>query len=315
MFRQFKHYLILLLLLLGLAFPFFWVEARGAPPSFDKHFADPLLGKWSTNDESVAKVFTIPGLSSTKTLKENIEVLFYPNESGKWGFIWDVLRYVGYIIVFIYLIMAGSKLIFGAKKPDDLKAFFNTLLLIVVGSAFYFGAVRLFWNVLVLKNINQTAGLKEALTKSSGFLFFLLSFLKAGAFFYAIAMIVWTGFKMMNPSTAEEWGSQKLVGNLKWIIAALVGMKVVDFIYYIASKQDFTAQAGNFIIQIAKFMAYLSGSVIVLMIIYSGYLLVIDGGKGENFKKAKTTLTNIVLAVIALFFFLFLLYQIFAEFN
>lgn len=90
---------------------------------------------------------------------------------------------------------------------------------------------------------------------------------------------------------------------------------MVDFIYYIASKQDFTAQAGNFIIQIAKFMAYLSGSVIVLMIIYSGYLLVIDGGKGENFKKAKTTLTNIVLAVIALFFFLFLLYQIFAEFN
>lgn len=77
-------------------------------------------------------------------------------------------------------------------------------MLIILGASLYFGAVWIFGNVLVLKNINQTAGLKEALTKSSGFLFFLLSFLKAGAFFYAIAMIVWTGFKMMNPSTAEE---------------------------------------------------------------------------------------------------------------
>ena len=51
------------------------------------------------------------------------------------------------------------------------------------------------------------------------------------------------------------------------------------------------------------------------MIIYSGYLLVVDGGKGENFKKAKNTLINIVFAVAALFFFLFILYQIFSEFN
>jgi hypothetical protein len=50
------------------------------------------------------------------------------------------------------------------------------------------------------------------------------------------------------------------------------------------------------------------------MIIYSGYLLVVDGGKGENFKKAKNTLINIVLAVGSLFLFLFVIYQIFSEF-
>ena len=99
------------------------------------------------------------------------------------------------------------------------------------------------------------------------------------------------------------------------VIFALVAMKAIDFIYYIASQQNFASQAGNFIIQVAKFLAYVSGSVIVLMIIYSGYLLVVDGGKGENFKKAKNTLINIVFAVAALFFFLFILYQIFSEFN
>jgi len=38
------------------------------------------------------------------------------------------------------------------------------------------------------------------------------------------------------------------------VIAALVGMKVVDFLYYIASQQDFTKRAGEFIIQIAKML-------------------------------------------------------------
>jgi hypothetical protein len=31
-----------------------------------------------------------------------------------------------------------------------------------------------------------------------------MSLLKAGAFFYAIVMIVWTGFQMMNPTSGEE---------------------------------------------------------------------------------------------------------------
>lgn len=92
-------------------------------------------------------------------------------------------------------------------------------------------------------------------------------------------------------------------------------MKVIDFIYYIASQQNFAQQIGDFIIQSGKFLAYLSGSVIVIMIIYSGYLLVVDGGKGENFKKAKNTLINIALGVSALFLFLFIIYQIFSEFN
>ena len=47
---------------------------------------------------------------------------------------------------------------------------------------------------------------------------------------------------------------KKLFKNLAAVIAALVGMKVVDFLYYIASQQDFTKRAGEFIIQIAKML-------------------------------------------------------------
>lgn len=82
-------------------------------------------------------------------------------------------------------------------------------------------------------------------------------------------MIVITGFKMMNPQTGESGEGKKLAKNLINILFALVAMKVVDFIYFIASQANFANQAGDFIIQIAKFLAYVSGGVIVVMIIYS----------------------------------------------
>jgi hypothetical protein len=65
---------------------------------------------------------------------------------------------------------------------------------------------------------------------------------------------------------------------------------------------------------VIKFLAYLSGSLMVIMLIYGWYLLIIDWGKWDNFKKVKTLMINMILAVIALFFFLFILYQIFSEF-
>lgn len=58
------------------------------------------------------KVFDIACLSSRNTLQQNIECLFYPNSSGNGGVLWGVLRYVGYVLVFIYIVMAASKLIF-----------------------------------------------------------------------------------------------------------------------------------------------------------------------------------------------------------
>lgn len=219
------------------------------------------------------------------------------------------------ILVFIYIIYAAIKLLINAKKSENLKEAMNDLLYVLIGAALFFGAMWLFGTVLNLTTLNTTQGLRDNLTSSNGIFFFVLSFLKAAAFFIAIIMIVVTGFKMMNPQAGESGDAKKYAKNLMNIIFALVGMKVIDFIYFIASQANFATQAGNFIVQIAKFLAYLTGAVMVIMLIYSGYLLVVDGGKGENFKKAKNTIINIVLAVVALFFFLFILYQIFSEFN
>ena len=266
------------------------------------------------------KVFDISCVSKTNTFKQNVECLFFPtptsagNGAVAGGYLRSIIKYVGYILVFVYLVMSAIRLVISGKKSENLKAELNNFLYIMIGAALFFWAVWLFSQVINLSAINQTSGLKDNLVSNTGILFFVLTFLKWAAFFFAIVMIVITGFQMMNPSSGEEGWGKKLFKNLAAVIAALVGMKVVDFLYYIASQQDFTKRAGEFIIQIAKMLGYLSGSVIVIMIIYSGYLLVVDGGKGENFKKAKNTLINIVLAVGSLFLFLFVIYQIFSEF-
>ena len=314
-----KIVLISGLLGLGLTLPFTDTFATNLAPSFEKHYAQAMVDGTEDHNGRSEKVFDIACVSKTNTFKENVECLFFPKATAAkgavaGGYLRSIIKYVGYILVFIYLVMSAIRLVISGKKSENLKAELNNFLYIMIGAALFFWAVWLFSQVINLSAIDQTSGLKDNLVSNTGILFFVLTFLKWAAFFFAIVMIVITGFQMMNPSSGEEGWGKKLFKNLAAVIAALVGMKVVDFLYYIASQQDFTKRAGEFIIQIAKMLGYLSGSVIVIMIIYSGYLLVVDGGKWENFKKAKNTLINIVLAVGSLFLFLFVIYQIFSEF-
>ena len=315
-----KIVLISGLLGLGLTLPFTNTFATNLAPSFEKHYAQAMVDGTEDHNGRSEKVFDISCVSKTNTFKQNVECLFFPTPTSAGdgavagGYLRGIMKYVGYVLVFIYLVMSAIRLVISGKKSENLKAELNNFLYIMIGAALFFWAVWLFSQVINLSAIDQTSGLKDNLVSNTGILFFVLTFLKWAAFFFAIVMIVITGFQMMNPSSGEEGWGKKLFKNLAAVIAALVGMKVVDFLYYIASQQDFTKRAGEFIIQIAKMLGYLSGSVIVIMIIYSGYLLVVDGGKGENFKKAKNTLINIVLAVGSLFLFLFVIYQIFSEF-
>ena len=298
------------LLLCSLAFLVPVGFANTSPaPNFEKDFANKL-----TDSKSDERVFAISCISKNNSFKANVECLFFPGKNS-WGYLRNIVKYIGMLVVFIMIVSSAISLLMKAKKWESIKKAATSLFFILVGSAFFFGAMWLFGTIINLNSLQTTNGLEQNLSSSGGLIFFLLSFLKGLAFFMAILMIVVTGFKMMNPQAWESGDSKKLAKNLINIIFALVGMKVIDFIYYIASQQNFAQQVGDFIIQSAKFLAYLSGSVIVIMIIYSWYLLVVDGGKGENFKKAKNTLINIALGVSALFFFLFIIYQIFSEFN
>ena len=116
---------------------------------------------------------------------------------------------------------------------------------------------------------------------------------------------------------AWEWEKWKKL--VKWIInvvVALLIIKWVDYIYYVAANSStFVENASNFIINVAKLFGYIYWVVIVIMVIVAWYLYITDGWSGSNFKKASNILINILLSALVLFAFLLIVYQIFAEFQ
>ena len=306
--KSIKKFMLVLITLLWVFITLNSSASNGAAPSFSSYAWN--LTNWDEH------LYDIGWVSADKDLKKNMLALFSP-KAGDWWAIWRVLRYAGMALVFFCILISAIQLITSMGKPEKLKSAITNLLYILIWSLLFFWSIWLFWNILDLWDIQGTGGnngLSMKLTSKDWLPYFILSLLKWAAFFIAIIYIVSIWFQLMNPSTGESWNGKKLVKKLANVIFALVAIKVVDFLYYIAAQTDFTSQAWLFIIQVAKFLAYISGIVIVFMIIYSWYLLVVDWWKWENFKKAKNTLINIVLAVIALFFFLFILYQIFSEF-
>ncbi|MDR2415172.1 MAG: hypothetical protein LBD75_00725 [Candidatus Peribacteria bacterium] len=137
--------------------------------------------------------------------------------------------------------------------------------------------------------------------------------MKGAAFFFAIAMIVVTGFRVVAAADADK--SKKLIKGLLNVIGALVIMKVVDFVYYIVQAENFANQATDFIENVARFCGYLYGAIAVLMVFYAGYSFLTDAGGGNGMKRAKTILINLVVSGLVFFGFLLILYQVFSEFS
>lgn len=303
--KQIKRFILLFLVFLWGLISFNSFAGNSPAPVFDSYAKS--LTDWDEH------LFDIWWVSAGNKFKTNVEALFFPKTSGWWA-LWDVIRYAGMVLVFIFILYSAIQLITSMGKPEKMKTAVTNLLYVLIWSFLFFWSMWIFWTMFDISDLRQTEWVSGNLTDSKWLPYFILSLLKWAAFFVAIIYIVSIWFQLMNPSTWESWNGKKLIKSLANIIFALIAIKVVDFLYYIASQQSFATEAWNFIVQVAKFLAYLSGIVIVFMIIYSGYLLVVDWWKWENFKKAKNTLINIVLAIIALFFFLFILYQIFAEF-
>ncbi|GHV21713.1 hypothetical protein FACS189428_2590 [Clostridia bacterium] len=126
-------------------------------------------------------------------------------------------------------------------------------------------------------------------------------------------MTVITGFRVIMAADADK--SKKLVRGVLNVVGALVIMKGVDFIYYMASVESFATQAADFIISAAKFFGYMYGAAAVLMVFYAGYSFITDGGGGNGFKRAKAILINLLVSGLVLFGFLLILYQVFNEFS
>jgi len=148
---------------------------------------------------------------------------------------------------------------------------------------------------------------------ASSLFYKILWFFKALVFFLAIIMIIFYAFKIMGAMDQEE----KIKTAQKWIInviLALVLVKAIDYIFYIAQVSDFTSKASDFIVQVAVAMAYILWAIFVILIFYTGFLLLTGWAKEDNISKVKNIFLTIVLSSIVIFLFLLIAHQIFSEF-
>ena len=298
--------------LLWCVFPLNNLVNADAPKYEDNYAAGLKQDNWVYNPDNF-------NVNAKKTLRWNIVSLFYPSERWE-NNIYHVIRDITLWVMIIFIVMTWASLLMN-RKTEESKKHLTNLLYILLWWVFIYGANRLFgsvlhfnWDAFTLWEQQGIWWFTDAFIWKNSVLFVILSAIKAFAFFLAIIMIVITWFKVMSAGEWEKW--KKLV---KWVInvvVALLIIKWVDFIYYLAEDSgSFVKNASDFIINVAKVFWYIYWVVIVIMVIVAWYLYITDGWTGDHFKKASNILINILLSALVLFSFLLIAYQIFAEFQ
>ncbi|EKD25589.1 MAG: hypothetical protein ACD_80C00012G0005 [uncultured bacterium (gcode 4)] len=290
-------------------------------PSFNANFANYLTDTTPDKYGRVETVFNI-GIDRNLSLMDNVKRLFYPSSAAitdanwntipAWGNLWTLIRSLWFIILFIFLVMTGVNFIMQAKEADGPKKAFSSLIYILYGAFLVFGVTWILWTVLDIGNLQGSGQLVD---RVQNVLFLqILSFFKVLAFFVAIIMLVVSGFRMM----AAMDKSDKVAIARKWainVVIALVFIKVVDYVFYIAQTPAFGTKAADMIVNVAVVLWWVLGSLFVLAIFYAWYLLIASSGKEDAFKKAKWIIVNIFVISLVIFLFLLIVYQVFNEFG
>lgn len=292
--------------------------ASAKAPSFDNNFAKYLTDSTPDQYGRVETVFNLC-IDRSKSLMENIRNLFYPNplvrsicggQTSAGGQLRELVRVVWLGIMFVFVILAGVNFIMEAKTDWAKKAWMS-LLYIAYWAFMVFWVTWLLWVILNVDTLRWSVDLVEKV--QNGLFLQILGLFKVLAFFLAIVMIVVYGFQMMAAMDQDE----KIKTARKWIInviVALVFIKIIDYVYYIAQLSDFAKRASDMIIDIAKILWYIVGFAFIVGTFYAWFLLFTSWGKEDAFKKTKSILINIFLVSLVIFLFLLLIYQIFNQF-
>lgn len=280
------------------------------PPSYDQNFARHLLDGKPNAQWEVQSVRWFP-IDKNKSLMENVRVLFYPDISWRGGFLRDFFRVIGFIVLVTMLILNGVMFFNGASDEWEVAKARTNFLYIWLGSGLFFWATRVLWTALRITNTGGTERLVTDL--QNNVLFQVLAFLKAMAFFIAIIMIVYYGFRVIQGSDSEEKFNEAKTWILN-IVVALIFIKLIDYIFFIAQQTDFKSRAIELIVQISRAMAYVLWFLFVVMLIYAGIRLLTSNGDEGTLTQARNIIFNIFLITIVIFLFLLIIYQVFSEF-
>lgn len=88
------------------------------------------------------------------------------------------------------------------------------------------------------------------------------------AFFVAIVSLFRHGYNMMMALDTESKATEAKAG-VQNVVFALIFIKLIDYLYYIAQMKDFKSRSVDFIVQASKFLGYVFGVAILLAALYA----------------------------------------------
>ena len=290
-----------------------------AAPTFDANFANYMTSSTPDQYGRVESVFSLSGcIQRDKSIEENVRNLLYPSTTannsncsigGTGGILRNMIKLITFGLMFVFAVVAGMG--FVLNGADGGKKAATNLMYLAYGSFLVYGSIWILGFVLNIENVSWSADLVNNLQNN---LFLqILSFFKVLAFFLAIFMMVWTGFKMMSAMDKED----KIKEGKNWIIniiVSLVLIKIIDYIFYIAQSASFASKASALVLDVAKILWWVLGIAFVGWLLYAGYGMFLSGWDEKVIKKTKWILVNIFMISLLLFFFLLIIYQIFNEF-
>jgi hypothetical protein len=303
---MFKKIILSFLALLVFLPNFFGVFAGSNIPRFDSNFANKL----KKGDERVYDPSAL-GVDSTKSLRENIAAMFYPTGGIEWGRIFDIIRVLAAGFFVGMIMFTGIQFVRFADDPKKIESARNSLIYVWYGGFLIFWSAYLVW----LMEFNNSDGSAWLVTNlQNNILVNIITFIKGIVFFFAIIMIFWYAYQIIQAMDAEDKRKKGINGVIN-VMVALIIIKLLDYVYYIAQQQDFKNRAVDLLVDVSKVVGYILGALMLFFLLYAGFLMVASNGEDTGYKRAVSTLKTIFMVTIVIFLFLMIIYQFVNDFS
>lgn len=244
-------------------------------------------------------------VSANNSFYSNLVNLFFP--SGNGWYIRTKLQIIFLWLLFIFVIRAWSLFVLWANDDWNLKKAKNNLLYILYWAFLVFGAIWILWTVLKVW-ISGTTASATVVNVQHNIIWNILIFFKSVAYYAAVIFIVYYGYSIMQAHEKED----KIKAARTWainVIIALISIKVLDYVYYIAQWWNFRWNATSFIASLWTVLGWVLWVLIILVLIYSGFLLITSRWNEESMKKSITIIKNVFLVIFVLFLFIIIVYD------
>lgn len=283
------------------------------PPSFEEQFVKPLseTTQQKYGNETLRDRSTL-WLDKNKSIQENIKTLFYP-DVGQGGTLRDIMKIIGLIVFVLALVWQWFQYVLYSDEESKIEEYHINIAYIFLWAIIFFSTTRILSIGLGLSTDNTISTTILLNKLDNNIMFQIFAWLRAGAFFIAIVLLMFYGYRMIISMEEEE----KLNTMKQWIlnvIYALVFIKVIDYIYFIAQSPDFKSKATEFIVEVSKILWYLLWGFFTLSVIFYGFRLMFSNGDEAALTKVKDVIIAILLSTVVLFLFFLIVYQIVQEF-